>query len=160
MNNMTAVLGKQQKAMQDMDGAVTQLAATLKQYKQDAADSNETLHEAFWNALIWGCAALVVAIAAECAAAAFTAGATAWSTAAVIETIVAAVAGAIAGFLGSWMPYQYNAQKLLRNELDGLKGELSTFQAEADSRHVKDITPPAAPAITWRGYRSIHDPDF
>lgn len=78
----------------------------------------------------------------------------------VIETIVAAVAGAIAGFLGSWMPYQYNTQKLLRNELDGLKGELSTFQAEADSQHVKDITPPAAPAITWRGYRSIHDPDF
>lgn len=81
MNNMTAVLGKQQKAMQDMDGAVTQLAATLKQYKQDAADANETLHEAFWNALIWGSAALVVAIAAEYAAATFTAGATAWSAA-------------------------------------------------------------------------------
>jgi hypothetical protein len=160
MNDMTAVLGEQQKAMEGMDDTVARLAATLKQYKQDAADADEMLHEACWNALIWGCAALVVAIAAEYAAAAFTAGATAWSTAAVIETIVAAVAGAIAGFLGSWMPYQHNAQKLLRNELDGLNGELSALQAQADGRHVKDITPPEAPAITWRGYRSIHDPNF
>lgn len=158
MSEMATVLGKQQKAMQDMDGVITQLAATFKQYKQDGDDANELLHEMWWNALAWAAAAILMVIAAAILAAGFGL-VTSFSWAAfMIELILAGLVGALAGGLGSWMPKQYTYQKRLRTETDGLKGELGTLQAEADSRHVRDITPPSAPAIDWQGYKSIHDP--
>lgn len=151
MTNMVEVLGKQQKAMNDLDSTIDSLASTMQQFKSDTITVNETHAEWFHNIIVWG----ILTAAAVALVAMFVPGAQAWYWVA-LEAVIAGVLGALAGGLGTVDAYNYAQRDRLDHETDGLKSALASFQTEADSQHVAAVTPPAEIAINWQGYKSIH----